>query len=117
MAGFMPGIHGFFRGRLRKQDLDRPNKSYAELYQRHCEERNRRSNPFFTRRDGLLRGACHRARIRATRWLAMTEDFPGDKLGCEFAVRAMRTTTDNRAHGRYINPARQNVRAFGVGWN
>jgi hypothetical protein len=24
------------------------------------------------RRDGLLRGACHRARIRATRWLAMT---------------------------------------------
>jgi hypothetical protein len=27
-------------------------------------------------RDGLLRGACHRARIRATRWLAMT------LLGC-----------------------------------
>jgi len=26
-----------------------------------------------TLRDGLLRGACHRARIRATRWLAMTE--------------------------------------------
>ena len=25
------------------------------------------------RRGGLLRGACHRARIRATRWLAMTE--------------------------------------------
>src|SRR5467141_1250211 len=25
------------------------------------------------RLDGLLRGACHRARIRATRWLAMTE--------------------------------------------
>src|SRR2546429_9577947 len=24
-------------------------------------------------RDGSLRGACHRARIRATRWLAMTE--------------------------------------------
>src|SRR5882757_2623124 len=24
--------------------------------------------------DGLLRGACHRARIRATRWLAMTAD-------------------------------------------
>jgi hypothetical protein len=22
--------------------------------------------------DGLLRGACHRERIRATRWLAMT---------------------------------------------
>src|ERR1700682_1885969 len=26
----------------------------------------------FTRQDGFLRGACHRARIRATRWLAMT---------------------------------------------
>jgi hypothetical protein len=24
---------------------------------------------------GLLRGACHRARIRATRWLAMTVSF------------------------------------------
>jgi hypothetical protein len=35
--------------------------------------RAQRSNPFFLwRRDGLLRGACHRARIRATRWLAMT---------------------------------------------
>src|SRR6266481_585004 len=29
---------------------------------------------FFARRDGLLRGACHRARSGATRWLAMTED-------------------------------------------
>jgi hypothetical protein len=25
------------------------------------------------RKNGLLRGACHRARIRATRWLAMTK--------------------------------------------
>src|SRR5882757_1060387 len=25
--------------------------------------------------DGLLRGALHRARIRATRWLAMTEEI------------------------------------------
>jgi hypothetical protein len=41
---------------------------------RHCEERNRRSNPAFLWRYGLLRGACHRARIRATRWLAMTEE-------------------------------------------
>ena len=33
----------------------------------------RRSNPWSDEsRDGLLRGACHRARIRATRWLAMT---------------------------------------------
>jgi hypothetical protein len=36
--------------------------------------RAKRSNPLSPRmrRDGLLRGACHRARIRATRWLAMT---------------------------------------------
>jgi hypothetical protein len=33
----------------------------------------RRSNPSIRyARYGLLRGACHRARIRATRWLAMT---------------------------------------------
>jgi hypothetical protein len=37
--------------------------------------RAQRSNPSsFTSllRHGLLRGACHRARVRATRWLAMT---------------------------------------------
>ncbi len=44
-----------------------------KTHPRHCEERLRRSNPWRRkRRDGLLRGACHRARIRATRWLAMT---------------------------------------------
>ena len=33
----------------------------------------RRSNPCLSQWSyGLLRGACHRARIRATRWLAMT---------------------------------------------
>jgi len=33
----------------------------------------RRSNPWrHVRRNGLLRGACHRARIRTTHWLAMT---------------------------------------------
>src|SRR5713101_573914 len=36
--------------------------------------RAKRSNPSrrHRKKDGLLRGACHRARIRATRWLAMT---------------------------------------------
>src|SRR6266481_8511774 len=40
---------------------------------RHCEEHLRRSNPRlrFSTKTGLLRGACHWARIRATRWLAM----------------------------------------------
>jgi hypothetical protein len=58
--------------------------SHSEIVCRHCEERRvRRSSTseggsdeaihaFFARQDGLLRGACHRARIRATRWLAMT---------------------------------------------
>ena len=37
--------------------------------------RAERSNPCRgVGRDGLLRGACHRARVRATRWLAMTAD-------------------------------------------
>src|SRR5438552_8596094 len=51
---------------------------------RHCEERLvRRSSTSeggsdeaihssISRQHGLLHGACHRARIRATRWLAMT---------------------------------------------
>jgi hypothetical protein len=54
---------------------------------RHCEERLvRRSSSseggsdeaihFTMPRHGLLRGACHRARIRATRWLAMTVSRP-----------------------------------------
>jgi hypothetical protein len=30
------------------------------------------SSRFAESRDGLLRGTCHRARIRATHWLAMT---------------------------------------------
>jgi len=36
--------------------------------------RAKRSNPSIpVLRHGLLRGACHRARVRATRWLAMTK--------------------------------------------
>ena len=45
---------------------------------------------FFTRRDGLLRGACHRARVRATRWLAMTARF--------LAQRNRRVGKAQRAH-------------------
>jgi hypothetical protein len=33
-------------------------------------------------RDGLLRGACHRVRLRATRWFAMTESTCGDGSHC-----------------------------------
>src|SRR3982074_1356233 len=48
--------------------------SHSEIVCRHCEERSDEAIllSFFARQDGLLRGACHRARIRATRWLAMT---------------------------------------------
>src|SRR4051794_33290539 len=31
------------------------------------------------RKSGLLRGACHRARICATRWLAMTKLLPPEQ--------------------------------------
>src|ERR1700753_3405520 len=42
--------------------------------------------------SGLLRGACHRARIRATRWLAMTErDQKGTcHVGPRILVSALR---------------------------
>src|SRR5665213_1620170 len=46
---------------------------FGGVSRRHCEEHLRRSNPWLrSPQDGLLRGACHRARVRATRWLAMT---------------------------------------------
>src|SRR5262249_43084552 len=47
----------------------------AELYSVQAMSlRAQRSNPLLPRapKDGLLRGACHRARVCATRWLAMT---------------------------------------------
>jgi len=60
----------------------------ANARRRHCEERLvRRSSTSeggsdeaihssISRQHGLLHGACHRARIRATRWLAMTVSNP-----------------------------------------
>jgi hypothetical protein len=42
---------------------------------------------FFARQDGLLRGACHRARIRATCWLAMTEVVVPDKRAERALIR------------------------------
>jgi hypothetical protein len=52
-------------------------KSAGQAPERHCEERSDRSNPFFPCCLGLLRGACHRPRVRATRWLAMTTKEKG----------------------------------------
>src|ERR1700722_2969521 len=64
-----------FEGRNYWQTSDASRRENAKLYPRHCEERKRRSNPLLLIFPlyGLLRGACHRARVRATRWLlAMT---------------------------------------------
>src|SRR5450756_1530408 len=44
-------------------------------------------HPFFMPRYGLLRGACHRARIRATRWLAMTVELFEIELNNKHARR------------------------------
>jgi hypothetical protein len=41
------------------------------FYFRHC-ERSEAIQFFLLGTTGLLRGVYHRARIRATRWLAMT---------------------------------------------
>ena len=74
---------------------------HCEPPPRHC-ERSEAIHSFFARRDGLLRfarndgagygllrGACHRARIRATRWLAMTaramDCFAEPAIGRAFA--------------------------------
>src|SRR5258708_8598010 len=48
---------------------------YGRVHCRHCEEHLRRSNPS-SRCHGLLRGACHRARVRATHWPSMTATLP-----------------------------------------
>jgi hypothetical protein len=46
------------------------------LSPRHCEKRSDEAiHCDHCRGYGLLRGACHRARVRATRWLALTNFF------------------------------------------
>jgi len=56
---------------------------------RHCERK--RSNPS-RHKGGLLRGACHRARVRSTRWLAMTSRHAPAPLAarCARVMRAFR---------------------------
>ena len=49
---------------------------------RHCEERSDKAiHCHRCSGCGLLRGACHRARIRATRWIAMTVQLRPTSLG------------------------------------
>ena len=47
---------------------------------RHC-ERSEAIHVAAQRKNGLLRGACHRAHIRATRWLAMTRRESSSSVG------------------------------------
>src|SRR5438132_12881321 len=79
-------------GAMRRENADsHPRRRQRIEYKtqpRLCEERLRRSNPCRRkRRDGLLRGACHRARIRATRWLAMTWGGSRGSLRRRFGAR------------------------------
>src|SRR5258705_13636846 len=46
--------------------------SSAQPASGHRPARSEQIHSFFISRYGLLRGACHRARVRATLWLAMT---------------------------------------------
>jgi hypothetical protein len=75
---------------------------------RHCEERQRRSNPFLRRpRCGLLRGACHRARIRATRW--RNDDF--GIRACDKSTRRANQSSRQKP----VQPFRKKYFAFAVG--
>ena len=62
------------RGEIAKSCLDVIARSdLSAVAQRAKAEATKQSNFLFRdANSGLLRGACHRARIRATRWLAMT---------------------------------------------
>jgi hypothetical protein len=49
------------------------SSDFFMIHPRHCEERRDEAIQLsFRGKAGLLRGVYHRARIRATRWLAMT---------------------------------------------
>src|SRR5882757_4860232 len=96
----MPSLRGSFM-----QELGRiAPRGRERAFRRRC-ERSEAIHSFFTRRDGLLRfarndgagdgllrGACHRARIRATRWLAMTVscDHRATLSGCHRPRRRLR---------------------------
>jgi hypothetical protein len=56
----------------RRADRSRRRNPPLRAAVRGSSKSARGSNPVFRCGPGLLRGACHRARMRATRWLAMT---------------------------------------------
>jgi hypothetical protein len=58
----------------------RPVFQGQQLLARHCERSEAILFSPHARRDGLLRGACHRERIRATSRLAMTTFNPIESM-------------------------------------
>jgi hypothetical protein len=58
----------------------------GEEASRHC-ERSEAIHSFLMWHHGLLRGACHRAGVRPTRWLAMTLIGPRQTLNCHHPRR------------------------------
>ena len=112
--------HALFGARELMQGLGRIARRGRKRVSRHHCERSEAIHSSFTRRDGLLRfarndgagdgllrGACHRACIRATRWLAMT-------VSCDYRatppavvarqrvgrMAALRSTTTKCTRGR-----------------
>jgi hypothetical protein len=49
--------------------------------------------------DGLLRGACHRARIRATHWLGMTVYFDFSKIEYKHATLSVVIAREGACEG------------------
>src|SRR6267378_174726 len=56
------------------------------------------------RKNGLLRGACHRARIRATRWLAMTVYFGFSKIEYKHATLSVVIAREGACEGYGPHP-------------
>src|SRR4029077_6211464 len=77
---------------------------------RHCEERSDEAIHTSVRIDGLLRGVYHRARIRATRWLAMTQQINFYRP----AVPAAATPRRLRRSARALRPAKLRRRSGGA---
>jgi len=67
-------LGGWFFAKTRTHRAARTRSLVLEIGARHCEERSEEAihSSICGANYGLLRGACHRARVRATRSLAMT---------------------------------------------
>jgi hypothetical protein len=73
---------------------------YSHVKQPIPSLRAKRSNPLGSKSGLLRRGACHRARIRATRWLlAMTRDIPPPSRGAIRPSCARNVRPELRAWG------------------